>query len=106
MPAPVRLPFMMAELALFALLCGLFSGRLLQKPLLAFPAVWTAEIGGRTFFLALVAAVQAAMGADAPFTAAMVWAQIHTGLPGLALQAVIVPVSVIGLSALLRRDDR
>ena len=80
--------------------------RLPQKPLLAFPAVWAAEVGGRAFFLALVAAVQAVMGADAPFTAAMIWAQIRMGLPGLALQAVIVPALVIGLSALLRRDDR
>lgn len=62
-------------------------------------------IGGQSE-TALVAAVQAVMGADAPLTAAMVWAQIRTGLPGLALQAVIVPASVIGLSALLRRDDR
>ena len=106
MPAPARLPFMMAELALFAMICGLFSGRLLQKPLLAFPAVWAAEISGRAFFLALVAAVQAVMGADAPFTAAMIFAQIRMGLPGLALQAVIVPALAIGLSALLRRDGR
>ena len=39
-------------------------------------------------------------------SAAAVWTQIQTGLIGLVLQAVLVPVIVIALRALMLRESR
>lgn len=100
MPALTRLPFMMAELAVFAFICGLFSEKIEKNPLMAFPAVIAAEVGGRAFFVLLVALFQA----FTPLTVSMVLGQIKTGLVGLAVQAVIAPAAVIGLKYLMSRD--
>lgn len=64
MPAAARLPFMMAELAVFASVSGLFSKKILQNAWMAFPAVLLAQVGGRASFLLLVAVFQNI----APFT--------------------------------------
>ena len=85
MPAAARLPFMMAELAVFA-----------------FPAVLLAQVGGRASFLLLVAVFQNI----APFTVGAVWSQIQAGLLGMLLQAVVVPFLVMGLKFLLDRDKK
>lgn len=94
MPAAARLPFMMAELTVFAVVSGLFSKAIAKNKFLAFPAVITAEVLGRGSFLALVAV----FSSKTPFTVPMILGQIKTGLTGLAAQAVIVPLIVILLS--------
>ena len=100
MPALPRLPFMIAELTVFALVAGLFSKKTAQNGLWAFPAVIAAQITGRAVFLGAVALFQGA----APFTVPMIWSQILAGLPGLAIQAVLVPLVIIALRAELVRD--
>ncbi len=100
MPAAARLPFMMAELAVFAAVSGLFSQKIAENGWLAFPAVLLAQVSGRAFFLLLAVIFQSV----APFTPAMVWSQIQTGLLALALQAVLVPFAVMGLRLLLKKD--
>lgn len=100
MPALPRLPFMIAELTVFALVAGLFSKKTAQNGLWAFPAVIAAQIAGRAVFLGAVALFQGA----APFTVPMIWSQILAGLPGLAIQAVLVPLVIIALRAVLVRD--
>lgn len=100
MPALPRLPFMIAELTVFALVAGLFSKKTAQNGLWAFPAVIAAQITGRAVFLGAVALFQGA----APFTVPMIWSQILAGLPGLAIQAVLVPLVIIALRAVLVRD--
>lgn len=100
MPALPRLPFMIAELTVFALVAGLFSKKITQNGLWAFPAVIAAQIAGRAVFLGAVALFQGA----APFTVPMIWPQILAGLPGLAIQAVLVPLVIIALRAVLVRD--
>lgn len=100
MPAAGRLPYMMAELAVFAAVSGLFSKRIAANGWMAFPAVLLAQVSGRAVFLALAAVFQ---GVSA-LSAAAVWSQIQAGLLGMVLQAVLVPVIVIGLRALLLRD--
>lgn len=97
MPALPRLPFMIAELAVFALVSGLFSKKIYQNGLWAFPAVILAQLAGRAVFLGLVAIFQSVT----PFTVEMIWSQILTGWVGLAIQAVIVPLLIIGLKAIL-----
>lgn len=97
MPALPRLPFMIAELAVFALVSGLFSKKIYQNGLWAFPAVIIAQLAGRAVFLGLVAIFQSVT----PFTVEMIWSQILTGWVGPAIQAVIVPLLIIGLRAIL-----
>ena len=100
MPAAGRLPYLMAELAAFAAVSGLFSKRIAANGWMAFPAVLLAQVSGRAVFLALAAVFQ---GVSA-LSAAAVWSQIQAGLLGMVLQAVLVPVIVMGLRALLLRD--
>ena len=100
MPALARLPFMMAELAVFAVVCGVFSDKIARNGLMAFPAVLLAQLGGRSVFL-LSAAVFSGVS---PLNAAMVWSQIQTGFAGLLIQAVLAPVIIIGLKALMDKS--
>ena len=99
MPVAARLPYMMAELAVFAVVSGLFSEKIAENGWMAFPAVLLAQVSGRVAFLLLAAVFQGVSS----LSAATVFAQIRTGLLGLVLQAVIVPFIVIGLRALLNR---
>ena len=101
MPAPVRLPFMIAELAVFAAVSGLFTRKIAKNGLWAFVAVVSAQIAGRAVFLGLVAVFQSLV----PFTPAMIWSQIQTGFWGLLVQAILVPVIIIGLRALMLREQ-
>lgn len=100
MPAAARLPFMVAELAVFAAVSGSFTKKIAQNGWAAFPAVLLAQIAGRATFMLLVVAAQS-FSSLAP---QMVWAQIQTGFVGMILQAALVPFMVMGLRALLNRD--
>ena len=102
MPAASRLPFMMAELAVFAAVSGIFSGKIAANGWMAFPAVLLGAVAGRAFFLLLVVIFQGVV----PLTPSLVWQQIQTGLLALVLQAVLVPFIVMGLRRLLLRSDR
>ena len=102
MPAAARLPYMMAELAVFAAVSGAFSSAVSKNAWMAFPAVLLASVSGRLFFLAVAAVFQSL----SPLSAAAVWSQIQAGLPGLVLQAVIVPFVVMGVAALLNRNKK
>lgn len=102
MPAASRLPYMIAELAVFAVVSGVFSKKISKNLWLAFPAVLLAQVSGRAVFLMVAAIFQSI----APLSAAAVWSQIQTGLLGLVLQAVLVPFIVMGLGVLLGRDAR
>lgn len=100
MPALSRLPFMMAELAAFGLISGLFSAKIAKNSWMAFPAVLIAEVCGRVLFLVLAAIFQSV----SPLNPTLVWTQIQSGLIGLVLWAVIAPILVMLLSLLLKKD--
>lgn len=102
MPAAVRLPYMAAELAVFAAVSGAFSKSIAKNRFAAFPAAFTAAVSGRAVFLALAAIFQSV----SPLSFSAAWAQVQTGLVGLLLQMVIVPIVVIGIRALLSRADK
>ena len=76
MPAAERLPYMMAELAVFAAVSGAFSGLIVKNAWAAFPAVLLAQVSGRLTFLTVAAVFQSV----SPLSAAAVWTQIQTGL--------------------------
>ena len=100
MPVLARLSFMMAELAVFAVVSGLFSNKIYKNGLWAFPAVLAAQLAGRAAFLGLAFIFQSV----APFTAEMIWSQILAGWLGLAIQLIAVPLIVIGLRAILVKE--
>lgn len=100
MPVAARLPFMIAELAVFAVVSGLFSKKIVSNVWTAFPAVLLAQISGRAVFMLLAVIFQSVT----PFTPAIIWSQIQMGLLGLVLQAVAVPFIVMGLKLLLDLD--
>ena len=102
MPAAARLPFMVAELAVFAAVSGLFTKKIAENGLWAFAAVISAQLAGRLVFLGAVAAFHALT----PFTVGMIWSQIVTGLPGLAVQAAAVPLIIIALRGVLLKDKK
>lgn len=99
MPDASRLPFMMAELAVFALVSGLFTKKINENGVWAFAAVICAQIAGRSVFLVLAALFNSSLSA----TVAL--AQIRTGLVGLIAQALIVPAIIIALRAILIRGE-
>ena len=100
MPSAARLPFMMAELCVFAAVSGIFSKQIAKNGWMAFPAVLLGAVAGRAFFLLLAVLFQNV----APFTVETVLSQIETGLSGLVLQAAMVPLLVMGLRALIQRE--
>ena len=100
MPAAARLPFMILELAVFAAVSGLFTKLISKNGLWAFPAVISAQVAGRLVFLLAVVICQSFV----PFTPQVIWGQIVTGLAGLGVQAVLAPVIMIGLRALIKKD--
>ena len=101
MPMSARLPFMVLELAVFAAVSGIFTKKISENGLWAFPAVILAQLCGRGVFLGAIAATQS----FTQFTPEMIWGQIQTGFTGLAVQAVIVHVIIIGLRKLLIKDN-
>ena len=102
MPTLERLPFMVAELAVFGLVTGLFSKNIAENKWMAFPAVLFAQFAGRLTFLALVAIFQSLLS----FNVSMVWSQVQSGLIGLVLQALIVPLIIMALSVLLNKKEK
>lgn len=101
MPAASRLPYMIAELAVFAAVSGLFSRKIVENGWMAFPAVLLAQVAGRLFFLLTAAIFQSV----SPLSAAAVWSQIRAGLLGMVLQVVVVPFLVMGLRLLLKEKN-
>lgn len=100
MPALTRLPYMVAELAVFAAVSGAFAKKIAENGWMAFPAVLLAQVCGRLTFLALAAI----FGSVSPLSATVVWSQIQSGLLGMVLQAVMVPFIVMGIRILLVRE--
>ena len=102
MPVAVKLPYMVAELAVFGAVSGVFSKRIAENSRMAFPAVLSAAVGGRTLFMTVAAVFQSV----SPLSAAAVWSQIQTGLVGLVLQATLVPIIVMILSFAINKEKR
>lgn len=96
MPAIDRLPYMLLELGAYGLICGMFSNRVIKTPLLAFPAVISAQVAGRAIYVIY--------NLFAGRTFAELWSSVEGSLTGLYLQAIIVPLIVIALAGALSRE--
>lgn len=94
MPPLERLPYMTLEIATYGLVSGLFSNQVQKTPMLAFPVVLGAQFAGRGVYLISSLFVSVLSGSG-PVSATLLntLAAVETGMPGLYLQAIIVPVS-------------
>lgn len=101
MPTLDRLPFMVVELGVIALVCGLFSKKIMQNSMFAFLAVLLSFIVGRSAFMILVCIFQSV----STLTISMVWGQIQTGFLAVVVQSLIVPIFVIGLKYLIIKNN-
>lgn len=98
MPAPERLPVMVLELAAFGGISGLFSSRIQKSPLLAFPAVLSAQVGGRAVYV-----IYNLIAGD---SASRVFSSVQTSLTGLYIQLILIPAIVIALCLILKRHEK
>lgn len=100
MPTAERLPVMILELLVFGLLSGLFAKKIEKNPYLAFPVVALAQVSGRAVYLVY--------NLIAGRTFAALISTVQTGLPGLYIQLILVPLIVICLSTLCKekKDEK
>lgn len=98
MPAAARLPLMIAELAVFGAVGGLFSKPVGKNALYAFPAVLCAQLAGRAVYVIynLIAGV----------SPASVFASVAAGLPGTYIQLILIPAIAIILSYALGKHAK
>lgn len=97
MPRATGLPYYILELAVYGLVSGLFAKKIQKNAWLAFPAVLLAQVSGRAVYLVYN------LIAGRAFLS--LWSNIQTGLTGLYLQAILVPLMVIVLAYALKRDS-
>lgn len=102
MPAAARLPYMTAELAVFAAISGAFSKKIYENGWMAFPAVLLAAVTGRAGFLFIAFVFQWV----SPLSFGMAWQQVQAGLLGLVFQAVIVPFAAMGCRKILEWEKK
>lgn len=87
MPALTMLPFMVIELSVYGLTCGLLS-----EKLPVFATLLIAQVAGRG--VRAIAILIGAFGFHGGLPVAVIWNSIIAGLPGLVLQWVLVPLIV------------
>ena len=98
MPGLTRLPYMTLEIGAYGLISGLFSKKVQKTPVLAFPVVLSAQVAGRAIYI--IYNLCAGRGF------AELWNSVAGSMLGLYLQAVIVPLCVIGLYLVIRREQK
>lgn len=97
MPAAAVLPFMTVELAGYGLAAGLLAS--VRMP--AFFKLLIAQVAGRALRLAAVLIAFYGFGGGLPV--ASIWTSIVTGLPGIVLQWVLVPLIVFWVERMAAR---
>ena len=97
MPNLTRLPYTMLEDGAYGLICGLFSKKIEKNVYLAFPVVLLAQVSGRAIYVIY--------NLIAGKTFAYLWSSVQTGLTGLYIQLIAVPLIVIALFFALRRES-
>lgn len=107
MPAPIKLPFMMLEVATYGVCCALAYARLRKTRLSvwfgSFLSVLFAQLCGRAVnALGTAAAVYLFGVSDKAVSMAAVWTAVLTGLPGIVLQLVVLPTLLVTLQRLSR----
>lgn len=104
MPALAMLPYMMVELAVYGLATGFLASHTFKGiKLPALATLFTAQVLGRALrALALVIGVSA-FGFGPRLS--VIWESILTGLPGLMLQWIVVPLLVFWVEKKAKLDE-
>lgn len=102
MPALSRLPFMIAELCVFALVSGMFSKAISKRTWMVIPAMLSAIVAGRLSFLALVAIFDSVSS----LSVGLVYDQILMSWPGIIISLVLVPLIIFILNKLLNKESK
>lgn len=102
MPALSRLPFMIVELVVFALVCGLFSKLIAKKVWVTPIAVVSSIVAGRLVFLALVAIFESVNS----LSVSMVLSQIVAGWPGVIMLVALTTILTLILNKTLNREAK
>lgn len=102
MPALSRLPFMIVELVIFALVCGLFSKLIAKKVWVTPIAVVSSIVAGRLVFLALVAIFESVSS----LSVSMVLSQIVAGWPGVIMLVALTTILTLILNKTLNREAK
>ena len=102
MPALSRLPFMIAELCVFAIVSGMFSKAISKRTWMVIPAMLSAIVAGRLSFLALVAIFDSVSS----LSVGLVYDQILMSWPGIILSLVLVPLIIFILNKLLNKESK
>lgn len=102
MPALSRLPFMIVELVVFALVCGLFSKLIAKKVWVNPIAVVSSIVAGRLVFLALVAIFESVSS----LSVSMVLSQIVAGWPGVIMLVALTTILTLILNKTLNREAK
>lgn len=97
MPALAMLPYMTVELAVYGLSAGLLKGRIPT-----FFSLLLAQIAGRGVRAAAVLIGVSAF--SSPVSVSVIWSSLLTGLPGLVLQWILVPLLVGYVEEKTRHD--
>ena len=100
MPALSRLPFMIVELVVFALVCGLFSKLIAKKVWVTPIAVVSSIVAGRLVFLALVTRFESVSS----LSVSMVLSQIVAGWPGVIMLVALTTILTLILNKTLNRE--
>lgn len=87
MPTSIMLPFMMIELCAY----GLISGLLKNSKLPCIAKVLTAQIGGRALRAVSILTAIYAFGYET-ISPAVIWTSIMTGIFGIVLQWLLIPL--------------
>ena len=98
MPGAAMLPFMMIELCVYGLSCGLMMN--IKMPTIA--KVFIAQVVGRA--VRALCIVIAVFGFGSQVSLTTIWMSIATGIFGLALQWVLLPLLVYRVEDLMRND--
>lgn len=92
MPAAARLPYMIVELAVFALVSGAFSGAIYGDLRKAFPVCALAAVCGRAVYVLMnIKNLSAAL------------AVVRGGIPGLVILAAAVPLAAVIIGKAIKR---
>lgn len=100
MPVLTRLPFMIAELSVMAVISGLFSKRISSQAVFSFPAVILSFVVGRAFFMLCVLCFGSFLSLDA----SLVLSQIQSGMTAVVVQSVLIPLIILGVAILTKND--
>ena len=99
MPAVAMLPYMVIELAVYGLVTGLLAS--VKMPTIV--KLLIAQIAGRG--IRAIAIVIGFYAFSSPIGVAVIWNSILTGLVGLVLQWVLVPLTMFWIEAKAKKDE-